>query len=126
MSEEHDVLKKVVRIRRVTEADMEGLKQAAAEDAHTVLKPTHVLEKDGKFVGYLSIGAVPVVFTWMDSKNIQARESVNTLAYVEDMLKAVGADCVCIPCWEHSPFYKYMESFGYQKTIQTTMFVKPI
>lgn len=123
---EHSVMQKVLRIRRVTEADMPALIDAAKEDAHSVLKPTHVLLKEDKIVGYLSIGAVPVVFSWFSTKDIKPRDSVNALAFIEDSLQNVGANCVCIPCWEHSPFYEYMKEFGYQETITTTMFVKPL
>jgi len=123
---EHAVMEKFVRVRRIREEDMPELVKLAAADNHVVLKPTHVVAKDGEIVGYYSIGAVPVVLTWLDTKKMTAAGSVNSLCFVEDMLQSVGADCVCIPCWESSPFFPYMEKFGYQKTITTTLFVKEL
>jgi len=121
-----NLMEKFMRVRRVRQEDMETLTKRAAEDNHVVLKPTHVMEQDGEIVGYLSVGAVPLVLAWTDSKKVKAPASVNALCFVEDVLQAVGADCVCVPCWESSPFFTYMPKFGYQQTITTTLFVKKL
>ena len=123
---EHPVLNKVLRIRRIRPEEVQPLIDEAAKDNHGVFRPTHVATKNGEVVGYLSIGSVPLVYTWMHTQKVTPRDSVNALVFVEDVLKHVGADCVCMPCWENSPYYPYMEEFGYLKLITTTMFAKTL
>jgi hypothetical protein len=96
--------------------DVEELKEVARvakEDGHGVIAATHLIQKQGEVVGYASIGAMPVVFTWLHSKKVKARETVALLNTAE-ALAAANSGVVCVPCMRTSPLFGFMEKFGYK------------
>lgn len=122
---EHRVIEKLVRIRLIrSQTERERLEKAADEDGHVVIAPTHVVEKEGVIVGYLSMGVVPTVLTWLSTTKVNARDSVGVLNVIENLVAAQGHPLVCIPCWEQSPFHPFMQKFGYSKIFTTDIFIK--
>jgi hypothetical protein len=51
----------MVKVRRIRPDEVEELGARAKKDDHEVVLPTHVVLKNGEIVGYLSVGAVPLV-----------------------------------------------------------------
>lgn len=113
MSEEHDVFKQFVRVRPVRPEDIERLQHAASEDNHRVLAPTHVVTKSDEIVGYLSLGAVPVVHVWMDTKKVKVRDTLAVLTTMENIASNKGWGLICLPCSDQSPYLPFMDKFGY-------------
>ena len=111
-------------LRLIKEEEIEQLIEKAAKDDHQVVAPTHVIEKDGEIVGYMSIDAVPTVHSWFDSKVLKVRDS----AVVDLQLKAImnnnGIEHYFMPCASISPFRTVMESAGYKKLYDSTIFIK--
>lgn len=123
----HTVMDKLVRIRLIrSQAEQDKLAKAAHEDGHVVIAPTHILEKEDEIVGYLSMGVVPTVLTWMSTSRVNARDSVAVLNLIENLVAAQGQPLVCIPCWDQSPFHPFMEKFGYNKIFTTDIFIKSL
>lgn len=100
------------------------LRAAAAGDSHCVMWPTHVLQKDGETVGYVSVCSMPVVNVWVHSQKTSALENVRTLKAVEAALRANGITEYVMPCADDSPFFEKMQRLGFSKIGQTTLFVK--
>ena len=100
----------------MSQADLENLQLAAAADNHPLLYPSHIAEKDGQIIGYGGIVPnVAMVNVWIDSRKAQARDSVYCLNVVENLAFATGAKRIVMPCSEQSPFFPYMERFGYRR-----------
>ena len=109
----------MIRVRRVHSFEVAELVERAAADDHEVLLPTHVVERAAadeqlddhgrpvkeELVGYLSIGAVPVVNVWMDSKKLKVRDSLTMLGQLEAIMNHSGMDAYFLPCAEKSPYY---------------------
>jgi hypothetical protein len=102
-------------LRLMQAEDRDALAKAAAEDEHVVVAPTHVIEKDGKIVGYASLGMVTVLNTWVHSRHVTARDSVMLLREGEKLLAKTGAKVVCLPVAPNSPFLPFVEKLGYTR-----------
>lgn len=107
------VTEKHIKVRPYREADKVELNIAASEDKHGVAAPTHVVLKEGKIVGYLSINAVPTVLMWMHTKNIKVRDSLDVATFFENFISAQGFLGCLVPMQNSSPIEPYMEKVGY-------------
>lgn len=103
------VLDRFPRILPVTGREDE-LQQRLQEDRHGLPEPTHVLVREGRIVGGLSIGRVPVVFVWVHSKEGTPFDSALAMAFAENVF-APGT-LVCVPCSEGSPFFPVLKKSG--------------
>lgn len=112
------------RIRRIGPEDVEELRRLAAADSHVVLAPTHVVEKDGGIVGYLSIGAIPIVNVWMDSAQLGPRDSVAVLGQLDAIMDHAGQPLYYMPCDGESPFHPVMERLGFGPLMETEIFAR--
>jgi hypothetical protein len=110
--------------RLIRHADLEPLHMAAQKDNHLVIAPTHVVEKSGEIVGYLSMGVVPLIMTWQDTKKVNARDSVGLMAFMESVMASQRAGVICLPCVSTSPYHPYIEKFGYVKAGEASFFFK--
>lgn len=117
-------LEKFPILRLAKPEDMDELRDAAAKDGHAVTMPTHVVEKNGKIVGFVSLGAIPMVLTWQSTKDVSARDSLSLLSTVETILKMQGVQVWCMPCVENSPYRPFMEKFGYTNYGSVALFFK--
>ncbi len=111
-------------LRPITLEDLVALRQAAAEDEHRVVAPTHVIVRGERIVGYASIGAMCLVNCWVDSRTVVARESVECLREIERLAFGTGAEAICLPCAVESPFMNYMGKLGYTRLGLSTYNVK--
>lgn len=101
----------------------------AKRDGHAVVFPTHVVQKRDEDaltnpIGYLSIGAVPIVMVWMDTIDAKVQDSIGCLNFTENLVRAQGHNHLIIPCMESSPYHKVMEKFGYKAIGTYTLFHK--
>jgi len=103
---------------------VQNLKHAAAQDNHTVIAPTHVVTKGGQIVGYGSLGGMPTLHVWLDSKQVHAVESLRLLETIEAVAASQGVRTVLMPCAEESPFAMHMERMGFTKLGATVLYVK--
>lgn len=108
-----------------SETDLRRLIESARSDNHLPIVPSHLAEKDGEVIGYASIGLVPMIFTWVHSSKVRARESFALLARVEQEA-AARAPCgvICTPCGFASPFHKFMPKLGYTPCGEGSFFLK--
>jgi hypothetical protein len=111
---------------RTLQATLLELNQAAAADAHRVINPTHLMMKGGKIVGYLSIGALPVVHCWFDTKNPQVADSLKMIEHGETVCRTQGVRDYTVACAETSPFSQHMPRLGYTKLGTTTLWRKEL
>lgn len=102
------------------------LQQLAGEDNHAVLAATHVMVKGGKVVGYLSLGALPCVHAWFDTKNKHATDSLKMIEHGETIFREKGVRAYTVACAETSPFTPHMERMGFEKLGVTTLWRKRI
>ena len=112
------------QIRRIREDEREKLAELAAADDHIVLFATHVVEKNGEIVGYLSIGAVPIVNLWMDSKRVKSNDSIAVIGQLDAIMDDSGTPTYFMPCDEKSPYQPYMERSGFEAILKTVLHIK--
>jgi len=115
----------MIDLRAIRTADeFQRLKDAAAADNHRIVLATHLIQKDGEIVGYGSVNGAPLVNVWLDSRKVEALESVRLLRRLTDGLSFTGARNVLMPCGENSPFYPVMEKLGFERLGSTTLHLK--
>lgn len=107
--------------------EITDLKAACDADNHYLFNPTHIMERGEEIVGCASIGAMPMVNVWMDSKKIRNRESATLMNMVENAAWQSGFKTIALPCWKHSPLRPFMESAGgYSYFGETGLFIKDL
>jgi hypothetical protein len=83
--------------RPVLPEDKPGLLTLAMSDGHAPLIPTHVWERDGKVLGYTSIGAVTVLCGWAHSAEVTDAEALQLLQFSQDEAARQGAQVLMLP-----------------------------
>jgi hypothetical protein len=122
-------LKLAERARLVTLKDNETarrLVEAAAKDNHLVIAPTHVMMRGEQIIGYLSLGALPVVQAWFDSQCGHALDSLKMIEMGEAIFDTQGVKQFAVACAEISPFMPHMERLGFKELGKTTLWVKTL
>lgn len=114
----------MIRVRPIVPLDYDKLKETVEADGHVLYFPTHVVEKQGEFVGYLSLANIPMCLVWMNTKAAKVIDSVQTLNIFENLARANGAPALAVPCDKASPFYDYMAKFGFTNLSNMSLFVK--
>lgn len=120
------IMDNIAKVRPMTAQDQEALVKAAERDNHPVFAPTHVVEKHETIVGYLSLGVIPTVILWLDSKEVKAIDSVVVGATFENIMRAQGFQNAIVLCDKTSPFHSKMEKTGYTVLTGTDAFVKKL
>ena len=105
-------------------ARLQALAAAAATDAHLVLGPTHVMLAGDKIIGYLSLGGMPTVQAWFDSKHPHAATSLKLIEHGETVLREQGIEQCALCCAENSPFTPHLERLGFTKLGTTVLWHK--
>lgn len=115
------------------EEEYKKMVEKAREDNHGVFIPTHPLKKNLKggeqeIVGYASVGhpGAVLVFGWLSTKELSARESFHIINTIEDMVSRSETKTVCMPMPKDSPFHPLMESMGYSNAGTYDFFVKKV
>ena len=107
-------------------AALHDLVEAAKQDDHVVIAPTHIGTKHDQVVGYMSLGGAPMLHVWLASDRVHAGEAVRLLETAEAMLADKHTGLVVVPCAAESPFTPYMERLGYHKLGTTVLWAKQI
>lgn len=116
-----------VRIRPWTPDDEAELGAAAARDNHGVAAPTHVVLKEGKIIGYLSINKVPTVLLWLDTKQTKVRDTIDIVNCYENLIAAFGWPGFLLPMQNNSPVKPFVEQAGYVlASPDTTVYFKKL
>ena len=95
---------------------------AAAADGHGVIHPTHAVRRGDEVVGYTSLGAVRMVFAWLDTRKLSAPETFRIWRESEKILSGMGP--VCLPCTTSSPLLPFIERMGYQRLADARLHLK--
>jgi hypothetical protein len=103
---------------------MRELVDAASDDGHCIMYPSHVVKRDEQIIGYGSICVMPVAQCWLHSKFVTPRESLILHRQLDSIVKSTGHNSVITLCTEKSPFYPVMPKLGYTKLFPTTLFIK--
>jgi hypothetical protein len=114
-----------VQVRRPTEQDIAILVDLAKEDNHSIICPTHCVLKNEQLIGYVSMGVIPTVLLWLDTKRALVRDSRTVMNFIENAVVDRGGTYVNVPCNEDSPFRPYMERLGFVD-IKMGTFVKQL
>lgn len=101
-----------------TKEEYDELTTLANADNHGVFFPTDVIWKGGKRVGWFSVGAVPLLMSWVSTKGeMRVRDTLQMYNTVECVQQRLGAPGILIPCYKESPFFSYFEKIGYTKCL---------
>lgn len=109
-----------------TQEQFEAVKAAAAADNHQVLAPTHAFRLGDTIVASASIGSVPTVHLWADSKSMNARRSLCCFRMVETFCQTLGYRAILVPCAENSPFYPFMPKLGFTRLGTSSLNLKAL
>ena len=103
----------------------EHLVPAAEKNNAGIWAATHLIVKDEECVGYVSIGALPFVATWMHRTKLRNRECLGVLNFVENHVAAtLGSDNLILPVHTGSAMLPFVERLGYVKTEFDYVFIK--
>lgn len=114
----------MIRVRPITQPEIEVVSKLGLEDNHGIIAPTHVVSKGDVLLGCFSVGSIPLVLPWLDTRMCRKFESARAIQQVEDSLRFVGQKFIAIPCGKESPFYRLAERAGYVKVYDNTLFMK--
>lgn len=107
-------------LRPVREREPEVLAALAKADQHALIAPTHVFVKNGELIGYASLGVVPMILPWFDTRKCKAADSLYFINQLENLAANAmpnnGQDLICVPFVPASPFTPYIGKLGYIDT----------
>ena len=115
-----------MEIRPAKLNDLDELVAAVEADSHTVIRPTHVAIRNGEFIGYASIAAVPLVLFYMHSRKASRVNTFKMERFCEDACRKAGAPMVCAPCAVESPIHPFMQKLGFSSFGRMDMFMKAL
>lgn len=116
----------MTEIREAKLGDYEPLLELAREDNHAVIRPTHVMLKDGELIGYASVGGVPLVIFYMNTKKAKATNTFRFERHCEELVRHAGSPLVCAPCSPSSPIYPFMPKLGFVSGGNMDVFIKKL
>lgn len=117
-----------VRLVPYKRGEFETLVELAKKDSHGVYVPTHTVKRDDFTLGYFSVGSpgVPIVFAWLDTRQVMPRESFSLINLVENLVQLNGGLSIAFPVPSTSPFHPLMPKMGYQNSGNYDFFVKKL
>lgn len=115
-----------VKFRPATLEAIPSVEAVAKEQDHTVIAATDILEKDGKVVGYLSVGGMPMILGWVSTQDVPKRETFHIVNTTECVAARLGWNLICVPMPKHSPFHQVMEELGYHNGGSYDLFTKTL
>lgn len=100
-------------IRTAKEEDLKELQELASEDDHSVILPSHIIQRGNQIIGSLSLATVPMFLVYMSLKRASVVDSFCTNIFMQKAAKEHGDKVICVPCHVKSPLRPYMEKVGY-------------
>lgn len=114
----------MVKVRPITPPEIEIVTKLGAEDDHGIIAPTHVVNDGELILGCFSVGSIPLVLPWLDTRVGNVHRSAKAFRQVETALRIAGQKYMAVPCGKESPFYPFVERAGYVKVYDNTLFMK--
>lgn len=113
--------------------DVQRVIDAANEDGHYVIAPTHYwVNRNNEVRGYFSAGIVPTCHFWMHSSStpFESKEVIDQCIKIGKQFATATGQLKygMIACQPTSPFFTKLERhFGFKPIVQnTTLFGKPL
>lgn len=106
-----------------TQEDQKLVIDTIREDGKTFAFPTHVVIKNKEVVGALSLNAIPLAAIWTRSDAIKAKDSYILNHTLSAIANDRGMERYLIGCDESSPYFKYLDKFGYTPFWKTNLFL---
>lgn len=100
--------------------------EAAQADHHVTIAPTHVMIRGEQIIGYLSLGGMPVVQAWFDSKSGHVLDSLKMIEMGEAIFDSQGVKGFCVGVSADSPFAPHMERLGFKNIGQQVLWHKTL
>jgi hypothetical protein len=107
-----------------SEVEMEAVTVAAEADGTVCLAPSHLIERDGRIIGYVGMDSIPLFRVWLHSEALRPRESFTILNVVENLYRARGVRAVSMLLMPGSPFGELMPRLGYERVGETVLHSK--
>ncbi len=116
------------KLKRITnQAELDCVKTLAQQESHGIVAPSHAVWKDGKIVGHMCIGNIPVIIGHLSqSSELMPRDSFNIIHISEQLLENSGAQNILMPIGADSPFYNLMMPMGYKNLAVVNLFAKDL
>ena len=112
-------IKRITTIDQLTEA-----KELATRDQHDLVAPTHVVVKEGKVIGHVSIAGAPLLICHFAMGMAEALDTFTVVHVAEQMLELGGAKEMLTVVSPISPVYPNMKKMGYKYLGNVDLFVK--
>ena len=110
-----------IRLIQTLEQETQVL-QAAKEDNHSNMYPTHVIERHGEIIGASSIARVPLLLVWHHREKVSAKDSMHIKLVYDSIMETKGFPKYFIACSESSPYISHMTRLGYRTICKTQIF----
>ena len=106
----------MIEIRKIkTKEEYAYANKMAEKNGHSVPYATHILHnKEGDVVGLWSLASVPMVFVWHHTEKMNRTDSIYCNETIAALMDEKGINNFFIACDKSSPYYKYMDKFGYE------------
>lgn len=99
-------------MRQAQRQDLKPILEATAAEKSECIAPTHVVEQDGKVIGYGSAGRIGLLAGWM-SEAVNDDDSMATFRQMENAVAAAGVKIILVACTDDCRFKPFMEQEGY-------------
>ena len=119
----------MIEVRKIkTKEEYAYANKMAIKDGHSVPYATHILHnKEGDVVGLWSLASVPMVFVWHHQNKMNRTDSIYCNETIHALMDEKGLSNFFIACDKTSPYYKYMDKFGYESlNWETCIFSKDL
>ncbi len=117
-------------VRPARPEDLPTLAAAAAADAHALVAPSHVFEKDGQIVGGISLGRVVLAMPWFHTTKCKVRDTLYFINQSENLAASLmppdSNGLLCVPFVPASPLHPYIAELGYSHAVPVTLTFKKV
>lgn len=124
MTLESDISPALLNFRPPTHDRVERVAPIIKDAGGELFRATDIIERGGKVIGFLGIGAVPAVHVWMNKEHAKMRDHLQVLSYIEGTLARQGVVDFFLPVESTSSLYPFIERGGYIKAHEGTLFIK--
>lgn len=122
-----ELLNKMPVVRPVKDRDeFIKLNNEAFADNHFAIAPTHVFEKSGEIIGYANVGTMVPINTWFHSEKCKARDSMQIINVLENMVRVSGGHTLVVPVSSVSPFLPVMNRLDYVNMGSSNLMIKTL
>jgi len=112
-----------IHLRAMHPTDRRPLHEALQRDNAVWLAPTHVVERDGRIIGYGSGGVIRMIHGWT-APEVDDHVSLAALGLMERAAAADGAGVLAIAATDDCRFKPFLEREGWTKGQTVTIYYK--